>query len=130
MIDDPRFCNNEARVKHRELVDAAVGAWFAARSRDDALAAMRGAGVTAGPVYTVADAMADAHFRGRGIIVDVEDAELGTVPMHNIMPRLSRTPGAWRRPAPRLGEHTDVVLREAGYDDSAIARLKSDAAAM
>jgi crotonobetainyl-CoA:carnitine CoA-transferase CaiB-like acyl-CoA transferase len=125
MIEDVRFCNNEARVKHRPLVDEAVGDWFAQRPRDEALAAMRAAGVTAAPVYSVADAMADAHFRGRGIIVDVEDAELGTVPMHNIMPRLSETGGAWRRPAPRLGEHTDAILQEAGFDGETIAKLKA-----
>jgi crotonobetainyl-CoA:carnitine CoA-transferase CaiB-like acyl-CoA transferase len=126
MIEDARFTTNSARVKHRPLVDQAVGGWFAARPRDEALATMREAGVTVGPVYTIADAVADPHFRDREIIVDVEDAELGTVPMHNIVPRLSRTAGTWRRPAPRLGEHTDAVLAEAGLDGETIARLKRE----
>ena len=129
MIEDARFCSNAARVKHRVLVDEAVGSWFAARSREEALAAMRAAGVTAGPVYTIADAVTDAHFRERGIIVEVEDRELGALPMHNIVPRLSVTPGMWRLPAPRLGEHTEAVLREGGVDEDAIARLRSDGAA-
>ena len=129
MIEDARFSSNTARVKHRALVDEAVGAWFAARSREEALAAMRQAGVTVGPVYTIADAVADPHFRERKIIVDVEDAELGAVPMHNIVPRLSQTSGVWRRPAPRLGEHTDAVLAEAGLDGEAIARLRKEGAA-
>ena len=90
---------------------------------------MREAGVTVGPVYTIADAVADAHFRQRGILVDVEDGELGTVPMHNIVPRLSQNAGVWRRPAPRLGEHTDAVLAEGGFDGETIARLKQDGAA-
>jgi len=128
MIADARFSSNSARVKHRPLVDEAVGGWFAARTREDALAAMRAAGVTAGPVYTIADAVADAHFRDRRIVVDVEDAGLGAVPMHNIVPRLSQTPGVWRRPAPRLGEHTDAVLAEAGLDGEAIARLRQEGA--
>jgi crotonobetainyl-CoA:carnitine CoA-transferase CaiB-like acyl-CoA transferase len=129
MIADARFSSNSARVRHRLLVDEAVGGWFAAHSRDEALQAMRKAGVTVGPVYTIADAVADAHFRDREIIVDVEDAELGAVPMHNIVPRLSQTAGVWRRPAPRLGEHTDAVLAEAGLDGEDIARLKKDGAA-
>ena len=87
---------------------------------------LRKAGVTVGPVYTIADAVADAHFRERGILVDVEDAELGAVPMHNIVPRLSQSAGAWRRPAPRLGEHTDAVLAEAGFDGEAIARMRQE----
>ncbi|MBX9847363.1 MAG: CoA transferase [Xanthobacteraceae bacterium] len=129
MIKDPRFASNSDRVKHRPLVDAAVGGWFAQRTREEALRLMREASVTVGPVYTIADAMSDAHFRGRGVIVDVEDRELGRVPMHNIVPRLSDTPGAWRRPAPGLGEHTDAILTEAGLDREAIARLRASGAA-
>ena len=129
MIADARFSCNSARVKHRPLVDEAVGGWFAARTREQALKVMREAGVTVGPVYTIADAVADAHFRDRQIVVDVEDAELGAVPMHNIVPRLSQTSGVWRRPAPRLGEHTDAVLTEAGLDGETIARLKQEGAA-
>ena len=129
MIADARFSSNSARVEHRPLVDAAVGGWFAARTREDALQAMREAGVTVGPVYTIADAMADVHFRERRIVVDVEDAELGAVPMHNIVPRLSSSSGVWRRPAPRLGEHTDAILAEAGLDGETIARLKQEGAA-
>jgi crotonobetainyl-CoA:carnitine CoA-transferase CaiB-like acyl-CoA transferase len=129
MIEDERFRTNAARVEHRALVDQAVGAWFASKTREEALAAMRAAQVTVGPVYTIADAVADAHFREREIIVEADDAELGSVPMHNIVPRLSRTPGAWRRPAPRLGEHTDAVLAEAGFDAEAIAGLRKEGGA-
>jgi crotonobetainyl-CoA:carnitine CoA-transferase CaiB-like acyl-CoA transferase len=129
MIADVRFATNSARIEHRALVDAAVGAWFAGKSREEALRLMREADVTAGPVYTIADAMADEHFREREIIVEVGDAELGGVPMHNIVPRLSRTPGVLRRPAPRLGEHTDAVLAEAGFDADAIARLRKEGGA-
>jgi crotonobetainyl-CoA:carnitine CoA-transferase CaiB-like acyl-CoA transferase len=130
MIEDERFRTNAARIEHRALVDQAVGAWFAQKTRDEALAAMRAAQVTVGPVYTIADAVADAHFREREIIVEADDAELGSMPMHNIVPRLSRTPGAWRRPAPQLGEHTDAVLAEAGLDAEAIARLRKEGGAV
>ena len=129
MIEDARFSTNSARVAHRPLVDAAVGGWFATKNRDQALALMRQAGVTAGPVYDIADAVADEHFRERGIIVEVEDAELGSLPMHDIVPRLSQTPGVWRWPAPALGEHTDAVLAEAGLDAEAIARMRREGAA-
>jgi crotonobetainyl-CoA:carnitine CoA-transferase CaiB-like acyl-CoA transferase len=129
MIADPRFCSNSARVEHRALVDEAVGAWFAERSRDEALEVMREASVTVGPVYTIADAMSDEHFHEREIIVDADDRELGRVAMHNILPRLLQTPGVWRRPAPRLGEHTDAILAEAGLDHQAIARLRQEGAA-
>jgi crotonobetainyl-CoA:carnitine CoA-transferase CaiB-like acyl-CoA transferase len=128
MLADARFSTNSARVANRPLVDAAVGGWFAARPRDEALALMRAAGVTAGPVYDIADAVADPHFKER-VLVEVADAELGSLPMHAIVPRLSATPGAWRRPAPALGEHTDAVLAEAGFDAAGIARLRAEGAA-
>ncbi len=129
MNEDERFRTNSARIENRALVDEAVGAWFAGKSRDEALRLMRAAHVTVGPVYTIADAMADAHFREREIIVEVDDPELGGVAMHNIVPRLSRTPGVLRRPAPRLGEHTDAVLAEAGFDAEAIAKLRKEGGA-
>ncbi len=128
MIEDPRFATNSERVKHGPLVDEAVGGWFATKTRDEALAAMRESGATVGPVYAIDDIMEDAHFRERGIIVETEDADLGTIPVHNIVPRLSETPGVWRRPAPSLGEHTDEVLREAGLDDAAIAAIQEGSA--
>ena len=128
MIEDPRFRSNSDRLKHRALVDEAVGAWFATRAREDALRLMRDANVTVGPVYSIADAMLDPHFREREIIVAVEDGELGRVPMHNIVPRLSETPGVWQRPAPLLGEQTDIILAEVGFTPEMIARLRKQGA--
>jgi crotonobetainyl-CoA:carnitine CoA-transferase CaiB-like acyl-CoA transferase len=75
---------------------------------------MRESGATVGPVYSAADAAEDAHFTARGVVVDVEDATHGSLPMHNIVPRLSATPGVWRRPAPGIGQHTVEILSEFG----------------
>lgn len=114
MNSDPRFADNSARVKNRALVDEAVGRWFAQHDRDDALRIMRESGATVGPVYSAADAAEDAHFSERGVVVDVEDKTFGSLPMHNIVPRLSATPGVWRRPAPAIGQHTVEILGEFG----------------
>jgi crotonobetainyl-CoA:carnitine CoA-transferase CaiB-like acyl-CoA transferase len=67
-----------------------------------------------GPVYSAADAEQDEHFRERGVIIDVQDDEFGALPMHDIVPRMSATPGVWRRPAPGIGEHRDEILAEFG----------------
>lgn len=121
MLADPRFATNSDRVAHRPLVDQAIGDWFAGRSSDEALAIMRAAGATVGPIYSIADAARDAHFRDREVIVEVEDSEFGSLPMHNIVPRLSATPGVFRRPAPELGADTEAVLAEAGLTGHEIA---------
>jgi len=131
MIEEERFRTNSARVEpqNRAALDAAVGGWFAQRTREEALRIMRENEVTVGPVYNIDDAVEDEHFRAREIIVEAQDEDLGAIPMHNIVPRLSATPGVWRRPAPALGEHTDEILKEAGYDSAGIAALRARKAA-
>ena len=121
MIDDPRFKTNSDRIRHRDLVDAAIGGWFAARPSEDALATMRDAGATVGPIYSIADACQDPHFQEREVFLDVEDADFGALPMHNIVPRLSETPGGFFRPAPELGADGEAILFEAGLDADRIA---------
>jgi len=128
MVADPRFATNAERVKNRAMIDEIIGGWFALRNRDDAIAEMQAAGVTAGPVYDVADGLADPHFRERRVFVDVEDPELGSIPMPNIVPRLSSTPGVWRRAAPGLGQHTDEILTESGFTSDEIAAMRNEGA--
>jgi crotonobetainyl-CoA:carnitine CoA-transferase CaiB-like acyl-CoA transferase len=123
MNEDPRFSSNSERLKHRDLVDEAIGAWFSARSHDEALAIMRGSGATVGPIYSIADAAVDTHFTEREVIVSLDDEDHGVLPMHNIVPRMSATPGGFRRRAPALGEHTAEVLTEAGVCPEAVARI-------
>ena len=62
----------------------------------------------------MADLMDHPYTRGREVMVEVEDADMGSVPMHNVVPRLSASPGGFRRPAPQLGEHTREILSELG----------------
>jgi crotonobetainyl-CoA:carnitine CoA-transferase CaiB-like acyl-CoA transferase len=70
--------------------------------------------------------IADEHIQARGVIVEAPDDEAGGVLMHNIIPRLSGTPGKLRRPAPMLGQHTREVLGEIGYSVERIAALAAD----
>ncbi|MDZ7651471.1 MAG: CoA transferase [Burkholderiaceae bacterium] len=109
---DPRFASNDARVVHRDELDAIIGAFIGRHPQAEALALFEAAGVTAGPVCSVADLLDHPYVHGREAIVEMEDAQLGSLPMHNVIPRLSATPGALRRPAPALGEHTAEILAE------------------
>lgn len=121
MMRDPRFKDNSSRVKHRDEVDAIVGGWIATQTREEALKAFADAEVTAAPVYDIDDLLDDPHVIERGIFDALPDAELGQIRMHAPVPRLSATPAGYRRPAPRVGEHTWEVLRELAFDAATIA---------
>jgi crotonobetainyl-CoA:carnitine CoA-transferase CaiB-like acyl-CoA transferase len=109
---DPRFADNVARVKHRDELDGIISAFIRARTQAENLALFEAAGVTVGPVCSVMDLFGHPFTVGREAIVEVEDAEMGSLPMHNVVPRLSGTPGGFRRPAPKIGEHTEEILAE------------------
>jgi crotonobetainyl-CoA:carnitine CoA-transferase CaiB-like acyl-CoA transferase len=124
MIDDPRYKDNSSRVKHRDEVDAIVGDWVARQTQAEALKAFADAAVTAAPVYDIAGLIDDPHVKGRGIFEELPDEEMGWVQMHAPVPRLSATPAGYRRPAPRIGEHTWEVLKELSFDATRIAVLR------
>jgi crotonobetainyl-CoA:carnitine CoA-transferase CaiB-like acyl-CoA transferase len=113
---DPKFMDNDARVKHRDELDRIIAQYIGARTQAENLDIFESAGVTVGPVLSVADLMNHPYTLGRETIVSLPDEDLGEVPMHNIVPRLSATPGQFRRPAPRLGEHTEQILAEIKHE--------------
>ena len=121
MMRDPRFQDNAARVAHRAEVDAVVGGWIALHTREEALQAFTDAAVTAAPVYDIDELLDDPHVVARGIFETLPDAELGRVPMHAPVPRLSRHPGRLSPAGAALGEHTWEVLRELGFEATTIA---------
>jgi crotonobetainyl-CoA:carnitine CoA-transferase CaiB-like acyl-CoA transferase len=112
LITDPRFATNDARVDHRDELDAIISAYTLARTLEETFAAFEAAGVPCAPVYSMDQLVTDAYVLGRGAITELDDRDLGSVPMHEIVPRLSATPGTFRYPAPRLGEHTDEIMAE------------------
>ena len=108
---DPRFADNAARIAHIEELDALIGGFIRQRTLDDNLAHFGRYEVTVGPVLNVDQLMRDRHVRERQVLVDVPDPELGSVTMHNVVPRLSRTPGRIRSTAPRIGQDQKLVDR-------------------
>ncbi|MEO1193805.1 MAG: CoA transferase [Pseudomonadota bacterium] len=114
LIEDPKYKTNLDRVKHHEELDAIIDAFFAQRTLEENLAFCAEAGLTVGPICDASDLVTHEYIRGRGVLVDVEDADLGSIPMHQVFPRLSETPGQIRRPAPSLGQDTDEILELLG----------------
>jgi crotonobetainyl-CoA:carnitine CoA-transferase CaiB-like acyl-CoA transferase len=124
MNQDPRFRTNEDRIAHRNLVDAAVGDWIGERTLDEAMEVFEREHVTVAPVYDIAQICEDRHFDEREIVVELPDDELGTLPHHNVFPRMSETPGGFRRRAPELGEHNTEILGGLGLSDEQVSGLR------
>jgi crotonobetainyl-CoA:carnitine CoA-transferase CaiB-like acyl-CoA transferase len=121
---DPRFKSNAERIKRRDEVDAIVGGFIGQRTLAENIAFFEEAGVTAGPVYDIAQFLDDPHVQARGIVVDAPDEEMGETPMHAPVPRLSRTPGVLRTPAPAVGQHNDEIYARIGYSVERRAELR------
>jgi crotonobetainyl-CoA:carnitine CoA-transferase CaiB-like acyl-CoA transferase len=124
MIGDPRFRTNTDRVKNIDEADRPVADFIKARTLSESLAAFEAAEVTAAPVYDIDQFIADPHVQAREIVTDLPDPDMGSVPMHAVVPRLSGTPGEIRTPAPALGEHNDAILGGLGFSAEALADLR------
>jgi crotonobetainyl-CoA:carnitine CoA-transferase CaiB-like acyl-CoA transferase len=123
--ENPDFKTNVERIKRRHEVDAIVGGWIAQRTLDENIRFFEAEGVTAAPVYDIAQFAQDPHVQERGILFEAPDEEMGTVPMHAITPRLSRTPGVLRSPAPEIGAHNDEIYDRIGYSAGRRATLRA-----
>jgi len=126
MIDDPRFRTNADRVRNVEALEKPIIEFIGARSLAENLAVFEAAEVTAAPVYEIDQFLADPHVKARELVVEMPDAEMGTLPMHNVVPRLSATPGHLFRPAPVLGQHTAEILGAIGCGAADIEALRRE----
>ena len=127
LLADPRFATNDARIANGEAVDEALAEAIGRRSREEIVRLFETEGLTAAPVYDIADIMEDPHFKARRTFVEVPDPQLGTVTMSAPTPRLSDTPGTIRWAGPALGAHNrEVFADELGLSDVELDRLKAD----
>ena len=120
----------------RELITAncphleeRLAAWIAAHDEHECISQMRTMGVVAAAILDASDIVADETYRERGSIITVDDPDLGPLRMQGVVPRLANHTGDVWQAAPKLGEHTEQVLRcELGMSDAEIAVLTGSAA--
>lgn len=126
LADDPSLAHNDGRVARVAELDAAIEAWTLAQTDIKAmLEALKAAGVPSGRIYSIRDIADDPHYRARGAITKMQAASGIEVEMPAVFPILSDTPGGIADRAPTLGEHTDSILAEAGFDAETIADLRN-----
>ena len=123
LADDPQLARNDGRARRADEIDGAIQRWCDTRTIDQALEILRRADVPVGKIYSVADMFADPQFIARGMIEQHRFSDGSPVKLPAVVPRLSETPGGTRWLGPRLGEHTEEVLKSLGYDAAAIAEL-------
>jgi formyl-CoA transferase len=122
---DPVLARNPGRVIHMARIDEAIAQWSSQRTIDEALAELAEVGVPSGRIFTVKDILEDPQYRARDMIREVSLDDGTSVKVPGVVPKLSATPGTFEGGGPRLGQHTEQVLRDAGFDDSHIERLKA-----
>ncbi|WP_213779633.1 CaiB/BaiF CoA-transferase family protein [Caballeronia sp. dw_276] len=128
LADDPALARNDGRAARSEQLDAAITAWTSHHCTADVIAALETAEVPAGRIYSVADIVADPHYQARDMLLDAALPGGVSVKMPGIVPKLSDTPGEVRWQGPSLGEHTDSVLNDLGFDAQDVARLRREGA--
>jgi len=126
LADDPGLANNAGRAARAEELDGAISAWTSQQTLERALEVMAEAEVPSGKIYSAADMASDPQYAARRMIERVHLPDGTPLAIPAVVPKLSETPGGTRWVGPELGEHTDAVLAELGFDEAAIRRLRAD----
>jgi crotonobetainyl-CoA:carnitine CoA-transferase CaiB-like acyl-CoA transferase len=126
MAADPELADNSGRVRHEAEIDKALGLWCGQHSSTHVINVLEEARVPVGPIYSVADMLADPQYQARGLFEQVEiDGKPLKIPA--IMPRLDSTPGRTEWPGGDLGSHNrDVLQGLLGLGDEELAQLAAE----
>ena len=125
MADDERFASNAARVRNRAVLDTAIEARAATKTRHEWLAQLEAAGVPCGPINNLQEVFAEPQIAAREMVIAVPHPTAGEVKLVGNPIKLSRTPVDYRSAPPLLGEQTEAVLRElGGLSEDELRRLQ------
>jgi crotonobetainyl-CoA:carnitine CoA-transferase CaiB-like acyl-CoA transferase len=125
VIDEPWFATGGQRAQHADLLDGYVGSWIADRTRDEVVREFEEAGAAVAPIYRPDELLEDPQVQALEMLPPVPDDDLGSLRMHNVLFRLSETPGTIRWTGRRLGADTEEILvSEAGIDAADYRRLR------
>ena len=126
LLTDPCFADDLSRADHHQAIAEIMNSWLATRTTAQAVADFEAARIPAGPVLELAQVLEDPQVKARELLKYVEyPGAPRPVPVADTAVRLSKTPGSIRHRAPMLGEHTDEVLGELGYDEEKIKALRA-----
>ena len=128
LLDDPRFATNGDRVQHRPALLATIEERTTRLAVADLLALLDAAGVPAGPIRDMRQVIESPQAQATGLAQTMEHPTAGTIRVIDTPMRFTETPAALRLPPPTLGQHTDEVLRELGYDTATIAAWRTEGA--
>ena len=122
--DDPRFSDRKGRQENHDLLERMLQDVFRAGAREEWLKRLRERDVPCAPLNTLDEVFKDPQVREYGFPIEVEHPVMGKMQLVGSGVDLSRTPPGIRLPPPMLGEHTEQILGDLGYDGQALAQLR------
>jgi crotonobetainyl-CoA:carnitine CoA-transferase CaiB-like acyl-CoA transferase len=125
LATDPRFATNRDRLANYDALKAVLDERFRGAPRDEWIARLGAAGVPCGAVRDVGEVLSDPQLHARDMIANLMHPTAGAIRVMGTPMKLSATPGSLRLPPPLLGQHTDGVLAELGYDHAAVAAMRT-----